>query len=145
MKTGGSVGERLRIARQRKTKSLKEIADAAGISAATLSRIETSKQALDLSLFLNLSQILEANPRDLLGEPEEGDGRDKLSQEFSDLDHADKLRFWAAMSEGARLRAKIAKRPTAEVKRIAVQVEELLACIDYIQSELEVIQKRLKK
>jgi len=145
MKTPGTVGDRLRRARHGKQWSLKQVADKAAISAATLSRIETSKQAVDLTLFLLLAQILGKDPSDLLAETADGNGRDRLISGISDLDHADKLRIWTTLATATRSKESVARRSSAEVRQVAMQVEELLACIEYVQSELAEIQKKLNR
>ncbi|HEY0590931.1 MAG TPA: helix-turn-helix transcriptional regulator, partial [Thermoanaerobaculia bacterium] len=60
------IGDRLREARRQRRLSLQQVAQSAGISAATLSRIETSKQSLDIQLLLRVAETLGAAPADVL-------------------------------------------------------------------------------
>jgi transcriptional regulator with XRE-family HTH domain len=62
-----SVGPTLRRLRKQRNIALSEVAGQAGISVATLSRIETNKQGIDVSLLLNLARILGAPAADILG------------------------------------------------------------------------------
>ena len=61
------IGENIRQARLAQDWSLADVAKKAKISVATLSRIETDKQTLELGLFLTLARILDRTPQDLLG------------------------------------------------------------------------------
>lgn len=67
------VGERLRQARVARQMSLADVAGEAHVSAATLSRVERDKQAMDISLFLTLARVLNAATTDLLS-GEDGSG-----------------------------------------------------------------------
>lgn len=69
------VGAGLRKARNSRRLSLNDVASQAGISAATLSRIETEKQNVDVGLLVALSGILGIEPATLLGSAGNGEGR----------------------------------------------------------------------
>ena len=68
------LGERIRDARHASGLSLAAVAERAEISAATLSRIERNKQALDLGLFLVLAAIVRVTPSELLAGTDQDSG-----------------------------------------------------------------------
>jgi transcriptional regulator with XRE-family HTH domain len=68
------VGETLRRIRREHRLSLRHVAEQAGISVATLSRVETSKQSVDVTLLLALARILRVSVADLVGDHGNGDG-----------------------------------------------------------------------
>lgn len=68
-----TIGETLRHIRSDRGLSLAEVSAEAGISVATLSRIETDKQTLDVTLLTKLARILRVPPAELLGETADGD------------------------------------------------------------------------
>lgn len=129
------VGERLRRARKEVRLSLAQVAAKAKISIATLSRIENDKQGLDIEVFLLLASILGHKPADLLGD--ENESIDPLINKLSVLAGRDRIRFWTQMKESA------GTRRAAGIREIAIQVEELVAQIDYLRCEVEAVRKRL--
>ncbi len=65
-----TIGRRLRSIRHGRRKSLRVIADLAGISAGHLSRIENGERALDRrSLTVALADALQVAPQELTGLP----------------------------------------------------------------------------
>ena len=135
------VGERLRDSRQSQRLSLTDVASKAGISAATLSRIETSKQGIDLALFLNLARILKAVPHELLGENGAGNEKtgDPLARKIAALGASERAKMWRELTAVRRERR---QKPRSEVNG---QVEELLAQFDYIRQEIESVRSNLKR
>ncbi len=139
------IGDRIRQARNARELSLTDVAVQAHISVATLSRIERDKQTIDLGLFLTLMRILELNPADLLNneDREGGNGKaiDPLVARITSLAAAERTQLWRALST----------RPVPGAERrhatrtLALQVEELLAQVEYLHNEGEAVQKRLKK
>jgi transcriptional regulator with XRE-family HTH domain len=134
------VGEKLRSARQDQHLSLSDVAERAGISAATLSRIETNKQSLDLGIFLLLAKILKRLPHELLGEEHEH-GQLPLASKIASLGTDERTRLWREVS-AARRTQKPARR--SDAGSVALQVEELIAQIDFIREEIESVRKRLR-
>ena len=134
------VGERLRDTRQSQHLSLTDVASKAGISAATLSRIETNKQGIDLGLFLSLARILKAVPHELLGEnvPNEK-AADPLARKIAALASSERAKMWRELTAARRERR---KKPRAEVSG---QVEELIAQFEYIKQEIESVRFNLKR
>src|SRR5471032_2360267 len=81
------LGEKLRASRKARGLSLQEVSVEAGISAATLSRIETNKQTVELGLFISIARILGSDPRDMLVVGDEGTAGtlDAVVQRFASL------------------------------------------------------------
>jgi transcriptional regulator with XRE-family HTH domain len=136
------VGENIRAARQDQHLSLTDVAGRAGISAATLSRIETNKQSLDLGIFLLLARILKRQPHELLGA--EGSDTDlPLASKIASLGSNERTRLWRDVSAARRTERGTTRRSDSSAN-VAMQVEELLAQIDFIREEIEVVRKRLR-
>ena len=70
-KTNPSVGEILRRLRTGLSLSLARVAKRAGISVATLSRVETNKPSLEVGLLVTLAGILGVSAADILSGDEE--------------------------------------------------------------------------
>lgn len=134
------VGERLRAARRSQNLSLQDVADKADISVATLSRIETGKQALDVTLLLLLAKILNRRPSELI-EPDDESRKDDLATRLSAMDARSRRAVWQELAEASRSRRSARKK---EVKHLASEVEELLAQIDFVRAEIEGVKRRLR-
>lgn len=135
------VGSRLREVRQSQRLSLTTVASKARISAATLSRIETAKQAIDLGLFLVLAKVLKVSPRDLIGE--DGDrGDDPLIGRLAALDSGERAKFWRELTV-ARRSQRNSRR--GDMRQLSSEVEELLAQMDFMREEIESVRIRLRK
>lgn len=128
------VGERLRDSRHAQHLSLTDVAGKAGISAATLSRIENSKQGLDLGLFLVLAKILRAVPHELLAETVERAGADPLAKRIAALASPDRARMWRELAAARRTQRKERRSRSSEVSQ---QIEELTAQFEYVREELD--------
>ena len=70
-KTNPSAGEILRRLRTERSLSLARVAERAGISIATLSRVETNKQSLEVDLLVTLAGIFGVSAAEILGGDEE--------------------------------------------------------------------------
>jgi len=136
------VGENIRSARQDQHLSLTDVAGRAGISAATLSRIETNKQSLDLGIFLLLARILKRQPHELLGDAD-SDADLPLATKIASLGADERTRLWRDVSAARRVQ-RGSKRSDSSTANVAMQVEELIAQIDFIREEIEVVRKRLR-
>ncbi|HSP16745.1 MAG TPA: helix-turn-helix transcriptional regulator [Thermoanaerobaculia bacterium] len=134
-----TIGERLRSARQAQEVSLTEIAAKAGISAATLSRIETDKQGLDLGLFLTLAQVLKADPNQLLGEHDVDEESDPLARRIEALGSADRTQLWRDLTTARRERRRTARPDLTD------QFEELAAQFEYIRQQIESVRSNLRR
>lgn len=137
------IGEKLREVRQSQGKSLADIAGQANISVATLSRIETDKQSIDVSLLLQLTSVLGVAAADMLSTPDDGDGSSSapLVQRIAGLDAGKRTELWRELA-GERRAQRARGRST---RHIAQEVDELLAQIDFLREELESMRSRITK
>jgi transcriptional regulator with XRE-family HTH domain len=137
-----NIGERIREARQRRQLSLAEMAHEVQTSVATLSRIETSKQSLDLGLFLDLARALEVSPAELL--PNEGDRltAEHAAAELPTLPVRDRLKFWQNLAAANKVRR---VKNDASDASLAAELDELYAQIDLIRDDLDEMRKRLRR
>ena len=134
-----TIGERIRETRQTQQLSLTDVAEKAGISAATLSRIETSKQGLDLGLFLSLARILKSAPHELLGDDGSEHSSDPLVTRIAGLAASERARLWRDLATARRERR---RKSRAEV---GAQFEELLAQFEYLRQEIESVRSSVKR
>lgn len=138
-----NVGQRLRKARQAFHLSLQQVADRAHLSSATLSRIETSKQSLDLGVFLQLAEILHLQPADLLDG--EGEGRERaLAVAFSALTFEDRMGFWRELIDASKSLRVSRRQRGGEMRNLSMEIEELSVQIELMHEQLENLRKRLK-
>lgn len=137
------IGEKLREVRQSQGKSLADIAGQANISVATLSRIETDKQSIDVSLLLQLTSVLGVAAADMLSTDDDGDGSSSapLVQRIAGLDARKRTELWRELA-GERRAQRARGRST---RHIAQEVDELLAQIDFLREELESMRSRITK
>ena len=136
-----TVGARLRDARIARHLSLREVASVASISVATLSRIETNKQNLELGLFLSIARILNLPPQELLDETDGTDGVEPMVERIGALTNSDRMRLWRDLAVAARNR----NSHRLGARKAAQQVDELLAQLDLIRAEIEAVSGRLKQ
>lgn len=136
------VGTRIRQARTARHLSLSEVASRAKISVATLSRVERHKQGLELGLFLTLCRVLKTSPQDLLG-GEEGDNVDPLAVRISALDHSERVHLWQDLAASRRNDRRQVMRN--QMRRLAEEVEELLAQLEFVRAEIESVHKRVAR
>lgn len=132
-----TVGTRLRATRVAQRRSLADVASRVGVSCATLSRIETNKQSVDVALFLSLTQSLGIDAADILGRERR---EDALSNQLVVLDSSSRTKVWSDLAEHERGR-RASKR---DLKRLAAEVEELLAHIDLLREELLRVRRGLE-
>ena len=134
------VGERIRDTRQSQHLSLTDVATKAGISAATLSRIETNKQGIDLGLFMTLARILKAVPHELLGDsgPADEKASDPLVRKIATLASTDRTRLWRDLATARRARR-------AARTELNERIEELVAQFEYLRQEIESVRITLKR
>jgi transcriptional regulator with XRE-family HTH domain len=141
------IGERIRQTRQARRLSLNDVAARAKISVATLSRIERDKQGLELGLFLSLCRVLKTSPRDLLVDGDgDGDGNgnvDPLAVRIAGLNHPERLQLWHDLAANRRGDRRIHVR--AQMRRLADEVEELMAQLEFVRAEMESFHTRVRK
>jgi transcriptional regulator with XRE-family HTH domain len=136
------VGEKLRQARVARQLSLADVAGEAHVSAATLSRVERDKQAIDVELFLTLARVLNAAPADLL----RGDNADELDNalavRIAAMQSRERTQLWRQLSTERR---EARERRRADSRTDAGEVEELLAQMDFLRDEIDAVRGRLGK
>ena len=136
------IGERLRQARVARQLSLADVAGEAHVSAATLSRVERDKQAMDVTLFLTLARVLHTTPADLLSD-NGGNGDDNsLATRIAAMESRERTKLWRQL--GAERRAQRSRR-RADAQLMVLEVEELLAQMDFLRDEIESVRARLVK
>jgi transcriptional regulator with XRE-family HTH domain len=136
------IGERLRELRQSQGRSLADVAGKASVSVATLSRIETDKQSLELGLLLTLARILQVSPSEFLdAAAEEGETHDPLARRIASLKTRQRAELWRELAADRRTQRARAKGPGD----VAQQVEELVAQLDFLREELETVRKGMRK
>lgn len=135
------IGEKLRGVRQSQGRSLAEVAGKAKISVATLSRIETDKQSIDVNLLVVLAEVLGIEASDLLGQGQNGD--DGLAQRIAGLDAKKRAELWRQMTNERRAMRSQQRTPSA--RSMNEQVEELVAQLDFVREELDAVRARVKK
>jgi transcriptional regulator with XRE-family HTH domain len=143
---GIMIGARLREARSARDMSLNDVAGRAHISVATLSRIERDKQNIELGLFLTLMHILELDPAELLRDADHEredalEGVDPLVARITSLAAAERAKLWRSLAQ----RPNRGQDGRAARRNIGLQVEELLAQVEFLHNEIESVRRRLKK
>lgn len=123
---------------------MRDVARRAGISLASLSRIETNQQGLDIRLFLLLAKILEVDPTDLLPEERaEGGPLAPVLRRISVLSGEERLALWRGLADQARGSGKGTRR--SALNQLRQEVEELMAQIEFIQAQVGAVHNRLKQ
>lgn len=133
-------GHKLRTARLAQDMSLQQVAEKAKISTATLSRIETAKQTLDVGTLLVLAKILKLRPSDIVDDAEPRAERDDLVQKLVQLDPRTRTEVWQLLA--ARRRGE--KQRGRQAGDVALEVEELLSQIDFLRAEIESVKRHIR-
>jgi transcriptional regulator with XRE-family HTH domain len=137
------IGDRIRQTRQARRLSLSDVAGRAKISVATLSRIERDKQGLELGLFLLLCKVLKTSPRNLLVEGDNDNNVDPLAVRIAGLNHPDRMQLWHDLA--ANRRGDRRSHMRAQMRKLADEVEELLAQLEYVRVEMESFHGRMRR
>lgn len=138
-----SIGIRLRERRQALGLSLQDVSDRARISVATLSRIENEKQSLEMGLFLVLAKLLDSPPEVFLDTGiRSSDGLDPLVKKISLLNQAQRTRLWRRIA--VETRANHARNGAPRNRQMARDVEEFLAQLEMLRTEIESVRKQLR-
>jgi transcriptional regulator with XRE-family HTH domain len=124
-----AVGETLRRLRTERELSLASVAEKAQISVATLSRVETNKQTIDVHLLVTLARILEVPAGEILGDDGDTNDVDAVSRKLAQLAPADRTR---AYLQAARRRS---------AKEVSSTLDDLLSTVDLLRDELLSVQR----
>ena len=98
--------------------SLADVASQVGISVATLSRIETNKQNLDVELLTKLAHILAISPAEVLNEQTEND-RAAVTQRLAGMGASERAQTFLDAS-----------------RRVDASIEDVLSMLDVLRDEL---------
>jgi transcriptional regulator with XRE-family HTH domain len=122
--------------------SLADVAGEAHVSAATLSRVERDKQAIDVELFLTLARVLNAAPADLLTDEDAGTADAVLVTRIAAMQARERTKLWREINAE---RSQQRQRKRADAHNMALEVEELLAQMDLLRDEIDSVRMRLAK
>jgi transcriptional regulator with XRE-family HTH domain len=137
------IGARIRDVRNTRNLSLADVAVKAKVSVATLSRIENDKQPLDVEMLMILAKVLKVTAQELFGDPtEEAKGIDPLAKRIVALNSKDRVKLWREIA--AQRRAERSGRRD-QMHQIGSQVEELLAQLDFLRDEVELVRTRIRR
>ncbi|HYH08653.1 MAG TPA: helix-turn-helix transcriptional regulator [Thermoanaerobaculia bacterium] len=131
-----NIGERLRTARRNRQMSLESVAKKLGVSVATLSRIETNKQGIDLPFFVELAHVIGIEPSAFVGENGGGNGSDGLVRQLAALPPDQRMLI---MAETAR-----DSRPSVKRGDLHRRLDGLLTTLDLIRDELLAVRSAVK-
>ncbi len=129
-----SIGPALRQLRTERRLALAAVASRAGISVATLSRIETNKQSIEVGLLLTLAGILGVSARDLFGNDDGGDDLDTLSRRVGALSRVDRTKLFLETSRRQR-----------NGKQLGPVIEDLVSTVEMLREELLLVQRTLRR
>lgn len=134
-----TIGERLRIARRNRDLSLETVASRLGVSVATLSRIETSKQGMDLPFFLTLASTIGIDPAKLIGsDAQAAEGHEGLVRQLAALAPDERIEVMVAAGRGSH-------NGHGNRRDLQRRLDGLLATIDLVREELVEIRRALRK
>jgi transcriptional regulator with XRE-family HTH domain len=131
------VGVSLRSARKARGLSLNEVASATGISTATLSRIETDKQNVDVALFVSISAVLRVSPADILGNGDGHGSEESLAGALAALSTDQRARVIAAAFQQ--------RAPRRSTEDLHARIDVLLATIDIVRAEVAELQTQVRR
>jgi len=120
--------------------SLADVAGEAHVSAATLSRVERDKQAIDVALFLTLARVLNTTPADLLRDDDGQEADGALAARIGAMQSRERTQLWRQLSDERR---DSRQKKHADVRMVGAEVEELLAQMDFLRQEIEAVRTRL--
>lgn len=136
------IGERIREVRLAQKRSLADVAGRANISVATLSRIENEKQSVDVAMFLEIAAILQVAPQDLLLDVERK-GPESLAGRIAALGSRERQELWRDLATEQRMTP--ARKHDSELKQVGQHLDELVAQVEFLREELDLIRKRIRK
>ena len=130
------IGDTLRRLRVDRHLSLATVAGQAGISVATLSRVETNKQGVDIDLLLRLARIFGIAPTELLGGRTDGDsdGMRALARRLLSLPSSERARVF-----------RLSARTGGQSRDVAAVLDELVATVDALRDELAELHRTVRR
>lgn len=131
MNDPSSIGPTLRRLRTQRNASLADIARKAQISVATLSRIETNKQSVDVALLLTLARVLGVPVAHILGSGDEEINLDAVAAQL------------AALSPDARVKVYRDSSPARRTKDLQPVLDELISGVDLLREQLLEVQRTM--
>jgi transcriptional regulator with XRE-family HTH domain len=133
MNDPSSIGPSLRRLRTEQKLALSAVASRAGISVATLSRIETNKQSIEVGLLSTLAGILGVSARDLFGGEDEVEDLAMLSRRIGALSRAERTKVFLESS----------RRPR-DAKQLSPVLDDLVSTVEMLREELLNVQRALR-
>jgi transcriptional regulator with XRE-family HTH domain len=127
------IGETLRRFRIERQLSLAAVAEEAGVSVATLSRVETNKQSVDVALLFELARILEVPPAEIIGGDGEADDVGSLARRLATLRPADRTRVFLESSR------------RGNGKQVQATIADKLLTIDVLREELLAVRRAVRR
>lgn len=133
MNDPNSIGPALRRLRMQRNASLAAVAERAQISVATLSRIETNKQGIEVALLLTLARILGVPVAHILGSGDQDVDLDALAAQL------------AVLPPDAR--AKVVRKSSAARKAKDLQpvFDELISGVDMLREQLLDVRRSMRR
>jgi transcriptional regulator with XRE-family HTH domain len=132
MNDPNSIGPTLRRLRMQRNASLAAIAEQARISVATLSRIETNKQSIEIGLLLTLARVLGVPAAHLVG----GDAEIDVDTLAAQL---------AALPPDARAKVVRKSSPARQAKDLQPVLDELISGVDMLREQLLDVQRAMRR
>lgn len=131
--TNADVGDVLRRFRLERQLSLATVAAEAGVSVATLSRVETNKQSVDVSLLVELARILGVATSDLLDGQNDHTDTSFLARQLGTLRTSERTKVFLEASRRGK------------PKELHSTVDDLLLTIDVLRDELLLVRREVRR
>ena len=128
-----TVGPTLRRLRMERDVALSAVAEQAGISIATLSRIETNKQSIEVGLLLTLARILGVSAADVLGEDGERNDVESLSRRI------------AALPADERSKVFLQSSRRRKAKDLQPVLDDLVSTVELLREELLSVRSAVRR
>lgn len=118
---------------------MKQVAEKADLSLATLSRIENNKQPVDTDLLLSLARILKADPAELLGirAQAKDDSPAAIVRRILALNPDERMVLWKELAKTGS--------GSSRASRSIGDVEQLLAQLEFIRGEIARVTNSLRR
>ena len=134
MNDSSAIGSSLRRLRTEQKLALATVAGRAGISVATLSRIETNKQGIEVGLLSTLAGILGVSVRDLFKSDDESADLAALSRRIGALSRLERTKLFLEAS----------RRPR-NAKQLSPVLDDLVSTVEMLREELLTVQRALRR